>query len=70
MMSSNLKKCEHVKNVSWNGDVLYFEFMTYTVRMEKSKETDDNLFIHVFDTENMNDGGDWTDRLIIEKGRI
>jgi len=53
-----------------NNDTLWFEHKTYSIRMEQSKETDQNLHIYVYDTDNMEQGGDWIDRLIIEKGRI
>lgn len=53
-----------------NEDAFWFEYKNYSIRIEQSKETDRNLHIHVYDTENMEQGGDWIDRLIIEKGRI
>jgi len=53
-----------------NKDTLWFEHKTYSIRIEQSKENDDNLHIYVYDTDNMEQGGDWIDRLIIEKGRI
>jgi len=60
-----------VKNSGFvNEDTFWFEYKKYSVRIEQSKETDRNLHLYVYDTENMEQGGDWIDRLIIEKGRI
>ena len=53
-----------------NKDTFWFEHKTYSIRIEQSEENDGNLHIYVYDTDNMEQGGDWIDRLIIEKGRI
>ena len=45
------------------------EFKSYTIRIEQSAETDGNLHIYVWDTENWKEDGDFIDRLFIEKGR-
>ena len=42
---------------------------SYTIRIEQSAETDGNLHIYVWDTENWKEDGDFIDRLFIEKGR-
>lgn len=68
---SNVEIGDLFKNAEkTNNDTLWFEHKTYSIRMEQSKETDQNLHIYVYDTDNMEQGGDWIDRLIIEKGRI
>tara|TARA_R100000353_G_scaffold156052_1_gene115051 strand:- start:51 stop:236 length:186 start_codon:yes stop_codon:yes gene_type:complete len=51
-------------------ETLFVEYKSYTIRIEQSAETDGNLHIHVWDTENWKEDGDFIDRLFIEKGRI
>ena len=51
-------------------DIKFVEYKSYTIRIEQSAETDGNLHIHVWDTENWKEDGDWIDRFFIEKGRI
>ena len=51
-------------------DIKFVEYKSYTIRIEQSAETDGNLHIHVWDTENWKEDGDFIDRLFIEKGRI
>ncbi len=51
-------------------ETLFVEYKSYTIRIEQSAETDGNLHIYVWDTENWKEDGDFIDRLFIEKGRI
>ena len=50
-------------------ETLFVEYKSYTIRIEQSAETDGNLHIYVWDTENWKEDGDFIDRLFIEKGR-